>query len=148
MRRRGCGGKTGCRGAFESAHTTTPLSTEDCPMRATTKLRPRLVLAGLAALLAVPTLGYAADLVLRARVYPYQTNAHSIYVGESTNYVTVSGDGDTDLDCWIYDGQGRLVDSDTDNTDQCVLRTPGVGLHRLLVKNYGDVYNNYVVSRR
>lgn len=101
-----------------------------------------------ALLMLAPAMMFAADTVLRSRVYPGQTNQHSIYIGEYDNYVTVRGDGDTDLDCWIYDANNRLVDSDTDNTDYCVLETPGIGMHRLRVKNYGSVYNEYVVSRR
>jgi hypothetical protein len=35
--------------------------------------------------------------------------------------VVVEGDYDTDLDCWLYDENGNIVDSDTDNTDICIL---------------------------
>jgi hypothetical protein len=110
-------------------------------------IRGRMLALAAALALAIPSLVHAADIALRGRVYGNRTNVHAIYVGESTNYVTVRGDGDTDLDCWIYDSYGRLVDSDTDDTDYCVLRTPGIGTHRVVITNNGGVYNDYVVSR-
>jgi hypothetical protein len=85
--------------------------------------------------------------VTSGRVRAGWTNTHFVSVGLSDNYVTVLGDGDTDLDCWIYDQSGALVDQDTDATDFCVLSTPGLGRHRLVITNYGDVYNNYVVRK-
>jgi hypothetical protein len=58
----------------------------------------------------------------------------------------VTGDGDTDLDCRLYQN-GQLVDLDTDDTDVCLLYTRGrSGTFRLTVRNYGDVYNDYVVE--
>ena len=109
--------------------------------------RPRVALL-LAALALAPVLAGASDFVLRGRVYAQQTRVHDLYIGVNDNYVTVTGDGSTDLDCWIFDGDGNLVDSDTDNTDDCVLSTPGIGQHRLVIKNFGSVYNDYVVARR
>jgi hypothetical protein len=59
--------------------------------------------------------------------------------------IRVVGDGDTDLDCSVYDSSGRLVASDNDYTDYCVLdfypRT--TNQHRLTIRNWGDVYNRY-----
>ena len=110
-------------------------------------LRPRLAVL-LLALVSIPAAARSANFVLRGRVYAHTTIAHSLYVGVNDNYVTVRGDGSTDLDCWIYGDDGRLVDSDTDNTDYCVLETPGIGVHRLVIKNYGEVYNDYVVATR
>lgn len=36
--------------------------------------------------------------------------------------VCVSGDGDTDLDLYVYDANGNLIGSDTDYSDDCVVR--------------------------
>ncbi|MBR0117085.1 MAG: pre-peptidase C-terminal domain-containing protein [Prevotella sp.] len=60
-------------------------------------------------------------------------------------YVIVSGDGDTDLDLYIYDENGNLIDSDTDDTDDCVCSfTPRwTGKYYIKIKNRGRVYNNY-----
>ncbi len=58
--------------------------------------------------------------------------------------IRVNGDGDTDLDCWVYDQNGRVVARDVDDTDFCVLdwypRTTST--HRLVIKNWDDVYYN------
>ena len=72
-------------------------------------------------------------------------NVHTMWIGEYDNFVMVRGDGDTDLDCWLYDSTGRRVSSDTNTTDFCVLRAPGVGRHRLAIRNFGRVYNRYAV---
>ncbi len=61
--------------------------------------------------------------------------------------VYVEGDGDTDLDLRIYDANGNLIDSDTDNTDKCLCEwTPRWrGKFRIEIKNYGDVRNYYTL---
>ena len=61
--------------------------------------------------------------------------------------VTVIGDGDTDLDLYVYDNNGNLIDSDTDYTDNCVCTwTPRwTGNFRIKVVNRGRVYNNYIL---
>lgn len=61
--------------------------------------------------------------------------------------VLVSGDGDTDLDLFIYNANGDLVDSDTDDTDDCVcIWTPRyTSTYTIKVKNYGRVYNEYTL---
>ena len=62
--------------------------------------------------------------------------------------VIVIGDGDNDLDLYIYDGNGNLIASDTDYTDQCVCnwvpRWTGVFTIRIL--NRGSVYSNYAIA--
>jgi hypothetical protein len=76
------------------------------------------------------------------------TRSHTLYVGVDDHYLTVRGDGrpGSDLDCWVYQ-DGELVDSDTDSTDYCVLRTPGVGTHQVRVKNYASTSNYYTVRQ-
>lgn len=61
--------------------------------------------------------------------------------------VAVVGDGDTDLDLYIYDESGNLITSDTDYSDQCLVEfTPRwTGVFRVRVVNNGYVYNNYVL---
>jgi hypothetical protein len=85
--------------------------------------------------------------VLAGRVYAYATNRHSLYVGSSQAFVLIQGDGDTDLDCRLYHPQGQLVSSDTDATDGCVLAASDVGTHNLVIRNLGDVYNDYFVGK-
>jgi hypothetical protein len=59
--------------------------------------------------------------------------------------IQVKGDGDTDLDCRLYNSRGQLVGSDLDGTDYCVMAgfVRRGGRWRLEIKNLGGVYNNY-----
>lgn len=61
--------------------------------------------------------------------------------------VAVVGDGDTDLDLYVYDGNGNLITSDTDYTDQCICRwVPAwTGAFTIRIVNRGLVYNEYVI---
>lgn len=88
----------------------------------------------------------AAASVLAGRVHAFSTNRHTISVGAESQ-VIVAGDGDTDLDCWRYQN-GRLIRRDVDETDYCILAAPDVGTHQLVIRNLGDVYNDYVVRRQ
>lgn len=74
------------------------------------------------------------------------TDSYNIrFRGGELAIVTVIGDGDTDLDLYIYDENGNLVDSDTDYTDDCVCTwTPKwTGNFNIRIKNRGSVYNCY-----
>ena len=59
--------------------------------------------------------------------------------------VTVLGDGDTDLDLFVYSPSGRLLASDTDDTDLCLATfvMPASGYLEIRIKNWGRVYNEY-----
>lgn len=61
--------------------------------------------------------------------------------------VYISGDGDTDLDLYVYDSNGNLIDSDTDYTDECVVRwVPAwTGTFTIKVANRGSMYNEFVI---
>ena len=61
--------------------------------------------------------------------------------------VCVSGDGDTDLDLYVYDENGNLIESDTDYTDECVVRWVPAWTGTFIIKivNRGALYNNYVI---
>ena len=80
-------------------------------------------------------------------------NAHGTHVyrvnfraGE-TGIVTVVGDGDTDLDLYVYDQNGNLIDKDVDYTDNCVCTfvPRWTGLFVIKIVNRGSVYNRYVL---
>jgi hypothetical protein len=62
--------------------------------------------------------------------------------------VDVKGDGDTDLDLYIYDSSGNLITKDEDYTDHCVARwTPKwTGKFTIKIKNRGGVPNSYVMT--
>ncbi len=62
--------------------------------------------------------------------------------------VVVIGDGDNDLDLYIYDQNGNLIASDTDYTDQCICRwVPSwTGAFTIKIVNRGIVYSNYAIA--
>lgn len=62
--------------------------------------------------------------------------------------VVVSGDGDTDLDLYIYDDNGNLIAKDDDYSDDCIVNwTPRrTGQFTIKVVNRGNVYNQYVIA--
>lgn len=62
--------------------------------------------------------------------------------------VIVIGDGDTDLDVYIYDENGNCIVSDTDYTDQCVCRwVPSwTGSFTIRIVNRGAVYNDFAIG--
>lgn len=61
--------------------------------------------------------------------------------------IFVSGDGDTDLDLYVYDENGRSIACDDDYSDDCyVCWTPAwTGNFVVKVVNRGRVYNQYVL---
>ena len=62
--------------------------------------------------------------------------------------VVVIGDGDNDLDLYIYDQNGNLIASDTDYTDQCVCRwVPSwTGAFTIRIVNRGAIYSNFAIQ--
>ena len=62
--------------------------------------------------------------------------------------VIVIGDGDNDLDLYIYDQNGNLIASDTDYTDQCVCRwVPAwTGSFRIRIVNRGAIYSDFAIA--
>ena len=73
----------------------------------------------------------------------YQINFIAKYLAE----IVVSGDGDTDLDLYVYDSNGNLIASDTDYTDDCYVSWIPKWTGRFIVKivNRGPLYNKYVL---
>lgn len=69
------------------------------------------------------------------------------FTAGQTAAVFVSGDGDTDLDLYIYDENGNLITKDDDYTDECYCSwTPmWTGTFIIEVKNRGNVYNRYAI---
>ena len=61
--------------------------------------------------------------------------------------ILVSGDGDTDLDLYVYDSNGNLIASDESYSDDCYVCWVPAWTGRFFVKivNRGPVYNNYVI---
>lgn len=61
--------------------------------------------------------------------------------------VRIDGDGDTDLDCYVYNSSGALVAADVDFTDICFLDwwPSSTSTHRIEIVNLGSVYNVYTL---
>lgn len=70
-----------------------------------------------------------------------------VFRGGEAAFVALKGDGDTDLDLYIYDDNGNLVAKDDDGLDLCIARwTPRyTGYFTIVVRNRGGVYNRYVM---
>ena len=107
-----------------------------------------MYLKPIAASLACSTL-LAGPCVARAtsiRIEAWGSREHTLDVAPSGQWIVIQGNGNSDLDCWVYDEQRRLLDSDTNGTDHCVLETRGTGVHRVDVENVGNRPNRYVVT--
>lgn len=73
----------------------------------------------------------------------YQISFVAGYLAE----ILVSGDGDTDLDLYVYDSNGNLIVQDSDYSDDCYVSWVPAWTGRFIVKvvNRGPVYNKYVL---
>jgi len=87
---------------------------------------------------------YDVDMV---GAYSSVTYTETFYGGEWTK-VTLDGDGDTDLDIFVYDANGNLIVSHTGGGDSCwVSFLPYfTGEFTIRVVNHGGVPNVYEIS--
>lgn len=69
------------------------------------------------------------------------------FIANELAEVLVSGDGDTDLDLYMYDSNGNLIAQDTDYSDDCYVRwVPAwTGRYTIRIVNRGPVYNRFVI---
>ena len=84
----------------------------------------------------------------RDRVYGKDVNSYKVkFWASELAEVCVSGDGDTDLDLYVFDENGNQIGSDTDYTDECVVRwVPAwTGTFIIKVVNRGALYNNFAI---
>jgi hypothetical protein len=83
-----------------------------------------------------------------SRVLAFDTDTWRVWAASGPTRVMVDGDGDTDLDCWVYDRFGNLLGRDTDTTDLCIIRfhNPTSGNLRIVIRNLGSVYNEYELT--
>ena len=75
------------------------------------------------------------------------TDYTASFVANQLAEILVSGDGDTDLDLYVYDSNGNLIASDTDYSDDCYVRwVPAwTGRYTIRIVNRGPVYNRFVI---
>lgn len=69
------------------------------------------------------------------------------FVANQLAEILLSGDGDTDLDLYVYDSNGNLIASDTDYSDDCYVRwvPKWTGRYTIRIVNRGPVYNRFVI---
>lgn len=91
--------------------------------------------------------GHEGGAVVRVdRVKPLTTDIWTLrFRGGEVAEVAVIGDGDTDLDLYVFDQNNNLIVSDTDMTDRCFVRwvPKWTGPFKICIKNRGKVYNQY-----
>jgi hypothetical protein len=78
------------------------------------------------------------------RVLPGDTDTYSItFQGGQVARVGIVGDGDTDLDLYVYDENGNLVGRDADYSDECYVEwmPRWTGTFTVRIRNLGRVYN-------
>lgn len=83
------------------------------------------------------------------RVEARTNESHTLRLEAGRSFrIVVDGDGDTDLDAFLYDENDNLLDQDIDLTDFCILevRPRWTGNFRLEIRNLGTVYNQYVLE--
>lgn len=81
-------------------------------------------------------------------VEAYSTSTYYIdFYGSEWAEVSVIGDGDTDLDVFVYDMHGNLVAQDIGYTDRCFVDwyPRRRGTYRIEVQNLGSVWNRYTL---
>jgi hypothetical protein len=82
------------------------------------------------------------------RVLAFGTDTWRVWAPAGYTRVMVDGDGDTDLDCWVYDRFGNVLGQDIDSTDLCIInfRNWSSGSLTIRVRNLGSVYNDYELT--
>ena len=110
--------------------------------------RKRIGAAVAVAVLVVGSVVPALALVRFDRVEANSTDRWTVWAPAGSSLVEVVGDGDTDLDCYVYDRFGNLLGSDDDSTDHCIVwvNNPSSGNLTIRIKNLGRVYNEYRLS--
>lgn len=87
----------------------------------------------------------AATDIVGARSSKYYVET---FRGGEVARVAVVGDGDTDLDLYIYDENGNLIDYDDSLSGNCICEwTPKwTGKFTIKVVNRGSVYNHFGIA--
>ena len=105
-----------------------------------------LGLVGASAVMASP---FGGPKFNHSRVEAFSTDVYRVDLhGDEYTEIEVRGDGDTDLDLFVYDQYGNLIVSDTDYGDYCsVWVLPyRASTWRIEIVNLGNVYNEYTIE--
>jgi len=115
----------------------------------TTLVKKGIVTGVLVAMVGMAAGPAFAQVVFRqvSRVEAFDTDFWRVQAGHSFR-VVVAGDGDTDLDLYVYDAvTGQLLGSDDDDTDYCVVRGySSSGRLVIRITNRGSVWNRYILT--
>lgn len=87
--------------------------------------------------------------VADSRVEAYSTDVyHTRFVGGEVAVIRLQGDGDTDLDLYVYDQNGNLIARSTGYSDreEVAWRPRWTGTFRIEVRNRGGIWNQYVLT--
>lgn len=73
---------------------------------------------------------------------------YDTFRGGEMAVVSIVGDGDTDLDLFVYDNAGRLIVQGIGLTDRETVRwlPSTTGTYRIVVRNLGGVWNRYSLA--
>jgi hypothetical protein len=111
---------------------------------------PRLAMTALMVALATVPLATAGRVPMPGehdKVVPTFGTVHYTdwFRGGETAVVRVKGDGDSDLDLYVYDENGNLVGADRDSTDNCLViwKPRWTGKFTIKVVNCGPMANRY-----
>lgn len=107
--------------------------------------RKRIVAALAVAILVIGSVVPALAFGVAGRVRPFGRDEWKVRASEGTNLVEVMGDGETDLDCSVFDRFGNLLGMDTDDSDHCIVYVHNHSEGNLIiwVENRGPVSNEY-----
>jgi len=84
-------------------------------------------------------------------VLKHSTDSYNVVIrGGEYTHISFSGDGDTDVDCYVYDSAGNLVVQDINPEDECRMQvySPFATVITIDLKNLGSVRNNYTLTVR
>ncbi len=109
----------------------------------------KMILSMLALTIIAGAASASVNYVDSVDAYDTERYTATFRAGEAVTLV-VAGDGDTDLDLYIYDENGNLIASDTDYTDFCVTSwcPRWTGQFTIVVENHGSVYNRFHMYTR
>lgn len=114
------------------------------------RVRLITVLTAAALILTASVPGFAMDYYRHFdHVYARSTDVyHMTFVGGESEVLEVVGDGNTDLDLYVYNSRGELVIKDDDSTAHCLVRWVPCCTETFTVRvvNRGSVGSNYSIT--
>lgn len=77
------------------------------------------------------------------RLRPYNTTTKAVDI----RVTGIGSDGNADIDCFLYDREGKFLESDTGSNDACLLTLPAraPGRYTVILFNTGTSAGHYVV---